>query len=185
MKYMGKQIHIVILSLCLVIFVACDTGITPRQINRFYNSTIVFPDSLEFFFNGVSSFVRIDNESVHTKRQVIFIDSLECSLCRVQKSLQYEDLFMESLEKRKFDLIIIISPPRMERSTVRAFLLNRDLKVPIYLDSNNSFYSINPPLHSSRLFHAFLLDNSDHPIYVGDPSRDGKLYELFEHIINN
>lgn len=179
------QFLVALFTLCLFLCAACDVTVTTHQINRFSKTAIVFPDSLELFFNGQSSFVSFyGKEGLNPRRQVILIDSLECSLCRIQKVSQYEDLFLESIMDRKFDLIIILSPSKMETSLLRDFLLNHNLKVPVYLDSNNGFYSKNYLLQTNRHFHAFLLDNSGFPVFIGDPSRGGKLYELFKQSIN-
>jgi len=175
---------VALLVLCQLLCVACDVTVTAHRMKRFSKAVITFPDSLELFFNEGSSYVSFESEEgLHPRRQVIFIDSLECSLCRVQKIKQYEDLFLESIKNRRFDLIIILSPNKKEIPLLRSYLLSQNLKVPVFLDSNNGFYSKNQFLQTNRHFHAFLLDNSGHPIFIGDPSRGGKLYELFEQTI--
>ena len=180
---MKKIAFAVALMLALAGFSACDNFFTSRTLDRFSRQVIVFPDSLELLFDGMALSRNLNRGSAPYK-QVILVDSLECSFCRVQKLQRYRDLVIESIEEGKFDLVVIVCPKREEAGLLRQFLLAHEISIPIYLDPDCRFIALNPGIPSSQRFHMFLLDASGHPVYVGDPLKGNRSYEQFERIIN-
>lgn len=180
---MKKMTFAVVLMLALAGFSACDNFVTSKSFARFSRQVIVFPDSLELIFDGMALHRNLNRRSAPYK-QVILVDSVECSFCRVQKLQRYKDLVGESIKEGKFDLVVIVCPKREESGLLRQFLLAHEISIPIYLDPDRRFVALNPGIPSNQRFHIFLLDASGHPVYVGDPLKGNRSYEQFEKIIN-
>ena len=144
---------------------------------------ITFPDSLTFVHEGMVG-VRYWEKESPKYRQVILVDSLECSFCRVQKTRRYKDLFEESIAEGLFDLVVILSPKKEDAETLREFLLAHDFSLPYYLDPEGTFISLNPCIPKDARYHVFLLDPSGQPVYVGDPLKGNRAYKRFEQIIS-
>lgn len=166
----------------IVLLLACSSCDSLRT-RRMSKCVVTFPDSLEFIHDGMVG-VRHWEEVAPTYRQVIFVDSLECSFCRIQKTLRYKDLFDESINDGKFDLVVILTPKKEDVETLRDFLLAHDFDLPYYLDTDGQFIALNPCIPKDTRFHIFLLDPSGVPVFVGDPLKGNKAYRQFEKIIS-
>ena len=169
--------------LALIVFILACSSCDSMRTRRMSRCAITFPDSLEFVVGGMAGVRHWENVS-QTYRQVILVDSFECSFCRVQKLQRYRDLFKEAVEESKFDLVVILSPKREDASSLREFLLAHDFTLPVYLDPDHLFLDMNPCIPSDARFHSFLLDSSGHPVYVGDPLKGNRAYKQFEKLID-
>ena len=169
--------------LALIAFLLLSSSCDSIRTRRMSKCVVTFPDSLEFVHDGMSG-IRHWEKVAPTYRQVILVDSLECSFCRVQKTRRYKDLFDESIDDGKFDLVVILTPKKEDVETLREFLLAHDFDLPYYLDPEGEFMSLNPCIPKDARFHIFLLDPSGVPVYVGDPLKGNKAYKQFESIIS-
>lgn len=151
--------------------------------DRLTQCVIVFPDSLECISGNKAEFRHLEDSAQPDYKLVMLIDSLQCSFCKVQKLQRYRALYEESIEEKRFDLIIILSPKKDDIDTLRDYLFAHDLYLPVYLDPSNAFLSMNPCIPSDVDAHTFLLDASGHPVFVGDPLKGNRAYERFERLI--
>lgn len=168
----------------LIVFLWVCSSCESYRARRLSRCAIALPDSLEFIYSGEATVRHLDMSLPPDYKQVILVDSFECSFCRVQKLQRYRDLFEEAIEGRKFDLMVILSPKREEASSLREFLLAHDFSLPVYLDPEHLFLDMNPSIPSDARFHSFLMDSSGHPVYVGDPLKGNRAYKQFEKLID-
>ena len=163
----------------LLLCSSCDS----YRARRMEKHAIAFPDSLEFIYQGEAGVRHLDVTSPPAYKLVMVIDSVQCSFCKVQKLQRYRDLFKESIDGGKFDLLVILSPKRGEADDLREFLLAHDFSIPIFLDQDNTFLTLNPFIPSDARFHSFLLDASGHLVFIGDPLKGNQAYKKFERVI--
>ena len=104
---------------------------------------------------------------------VIYVDSTECALCRVNHFVQY-DKIQERFEN-KIKVVLIITPRKEDYSEAIHIVSARRMSVPVYLDQGNEFGSLNESITDDIRFHAFLLDESNIPVIVGDPVQNPKV----------
>ena len=150
---------------------------------RMSQCVIAFPDSLECIYDGIALTRHLDVAAPPAYKLVMVVDSLQCSYCKIGRLQRYKDLFEESLEEGKFDLVVILSPKRGEAESLREFLLAHDFSLPIYLDSGNTFLGMNRCIPSDVDYHSFLLDASGHAVFIGDPLKGNRSYNRFERLI--
>lgn len=108
---------------------------------------------------------------------IVYVDSLSCSTCFLNNMMTYYGI-NDSLVKHGGHLIIILHPKRAKVDEIREKVIMD--KYPFYctVDSENEFLTTNN-IPENRLLHAFMLDNKNKIILVGDPSRNSKIKELF------
>lgn len=109
---------------------------------------------------------------------IIYIDSTECSSCRIGHLPQYYDLFAFSKRNPSFDFTIIISPKRKEREQV-VRQLQLSSVFPVYLEKGESLLSLNPFIPHDNRFHCILTDLQGKVTFVGDPTWGDKTKTLF------
>ena len=131
----------------LLLCSSCDS----YRARRMEKHAIAFPDSLEFIYQGEAGVRHLDVTSPPAYKLVMVIDSVQCSFCKVQKLQRYRDLFKESIDGGKFDLLVILSPKRGEADDLREFLLAHDFSIPIFLDQDNTFLTLNPFIPSDAV----------------------------------
>ena len=180
-KPLSKIVRWVLVALAVALLACLIIG--NRKGRRMSQCVIAFPDSLECIYDGIALTRHLDVAAPPAYKLVMVVDSLQCSYCKIGRLQRYKDLFEESLEEGKFDLVVILSPKRGEAESLREFLLAHDFSLPIYLDSGNTFLGMNRCIPSDVDYHSFLLDASGHPVFIGDPLKGNRSYKKFERLI--
>lgn len=165
------------LVLCLG---SCSSHRIRRELESFLSQEVVFPSSI----TCVSKTMQGTNLLLDSiPRLVIYVDSTQCSTCRVGHLAEYIPLHERAVQEKRFMLAVILSPPASEYDNIVHLLDVYDYPFPVYLDKNHSFRKENSFIPDDARFHAFLIDRSLHPVMVGDPTRSEKLRQLFEQTI--
>ncbi len=113
---------------------------------------------------------------------VIFIDSTECTACRISQFKDYQDLFDLSEETGKFEVVVLLSSPKEKyRDTYHEVEVRRFL-FPVYLDTENRFLAENAVIPPAVRYHALSLDGEGHVLLVGDPTRGNALMTMFKEV---
>lgn len=116
---------------------------------------------------------------------VIFVDSTQCSTCRIGHLSEYIALQKESIQTGCFMLTVILSPPVNDYKNIVHLLETYKFPFPVYVDKNHSFRKENGFIPDDSRFHTFLTDQSHRPVFVGDPTRSDRLRHLFEQALQN
>lgn len=110
---------------------------------------------------------------------IVFVDSTECSKCRIDKLIHYSELFTLSEETDAFKVMILLSTPKSEYREIYEHLLYSESRYPIYMDDDNAFRRINPSIPDKLTFHTVTVNENNEIILVGDPVYNEKIMDLF------
>lgn len=151
-----------------------------RMINKFTKETITIPNDMECIM-GQNVFIQ-EKLDLKPYKFIIYVDSLECSTCRIVKLADLKPLY-ELSEQYDFSIFNIFSPfeDYIELTKLQIVLENMDF--PIYIDINKSFSKQNQCIPTDNRFHYFLLDSFNNPVYVGNPLNSESLMKLFIEIL--
>jgi hypothetical protein len=162
------------IKLCYVVLLvvgltACHDRQLERQYEAFLGSEVVVPDE-----------VTGDADA----RFVVYVDSLECSSCKIGNMYVYGDAVdFCSQTDNCCRPVFVFAPRRADISTVRFKLRHLANEFPILLDSVGVFPRANPHIPTDEQLHTFLLDRDGKVVLVGDPSRNPKLWKLYKSTI--
>jgi len=163
------------LLLTLFFLSSCGNGAISHELKRFMGSSITIPDGLIEITKGeISSSEEVRDTAV----LVIYRDRGECSSCLVAH--MYNDLSMlqEIASKGKCRVMVILSPPEDEVQDAIKGIVELDFPFPIYVDQHDDFGRMNPSLPEDDRFHSFLMNREGHPICVGDPLTNDRVYPI-------
>ena len=155
---------------------------TRQLLKKMIGSTVVLPENVTCIQGG-DSFPMPETLRT-TSKLIVFVDSTECSMCRIDKLVHYKDLFKMSQETGAFDVIILLSTRKSEYQSIYEHLVFSDQSFPVYLDDNNYFLSLNPFIPDRLSFHTLSVNDSNKVILVGDPIYNKSIMELFHKAFN-
>jgi len=172
--------------LCLITILinylsSCDSNASERiRLGDFTKEQIKIPDKLLCIEGSCLK----DTTLSRSKRMVIYIDSQECSICRIDNLGCYIAL-MRLCENYGVDFIILFSPRTEQLYGVIKHLLDIRYPFPVYIDNEAVFATSNEHIPSSQEYHSFLLNENNYPIYVGDPvySKTEKAFKLLKRVL--
>ena len=173
---------IFVLSLFILMFSGCQRPSARKTLSNYYSHEVVFPKSLDCV-HGMTPQRYTLSDSV--PKMVVFIDSTECTSCRIGKLIQYSQIETQALNTGKFMLVLIMSPKQKDYSFARHEVEIRGYPFDVYFDPLHEFRSHNSFISDDIRFHAFLTNASHFPVMVGDPSYGERLRSLFEQVIDS
>lgn len=119
-------------------------------------------------------------ESIRNQpKLVVFVDSTECSRCRIDKLVHYSEMFTLSEETNAFKVMILLSTPKSEYNDIYEHLLYSESQYPVYMDDDNAFRRINPSIPDKSMFHTMIVNENNEIVLVGDPVHNERVMELF------
>lgn len=173
-------IAISIASLCLIGYAAYWLSTKSRRTLR--NEIIGMQGKkVEICFNDAEAYHSgIDSvyDTTSMMKLVVFVDSISCSGCFLNKLITYFEI-NDSLVKKRGELLVILNPKKNRIDEIRKTLLTDKNPFWCILDKNGDFSQLNPWIPDNELLHTFLLDENNGIILVGDPSSNPKIRELF------
>lgn len=178
MKRFFLFLYVIFISLAMV---SCgERKKIESMMADFIKTKIVIPNDLECICRREVK--TIDLESIKENRLVIYYDSLDCSSCRISHLEENFPLY-EMADTGSFSLLTIFSPRVDELEEVRLQLMLINFQFPIYVDVNGSFSRQNASIPSDLRFHNFLVGPDNHPLFVGNPLANDKLFDLFQEVL--
>lgn len=175
--------HYIIISLVtLVLFYGCSTS-TNRQLRRFIGDSISLDfEPKEIVAGFESGLVAIEG---NIPKLIVYIDSTECSTCRISRLQEYNDIFYRSLRDRNFKILVIFAPKKSEIQTVKMLMEYYAFPHSVYIDENNEFYNQNKAIiPEDKILHTFLVDKNNNVVLAGDPINNDQLTNLYFKEIN-
>ena len=175
---MARILHLLLVLSCIATFSSCKEMVLSKQMKEFMGKTIVMPDSL-LVIEGDDIAMKECNKLSHPTL-IVYVDENSCTSCKIGHLIEYSLLFEKSEGNQSFDIMIIFSPKAADYNKVKKELMLCGFKYPLYLDSSGLFIGLNENIiPKDPRFHAFLLNMENIPIFVGDPTQSGKLWEIF------
>ncbi len=153
------------------------------QLRELMNSSVTLPKNVSCIYDGCV--MSMPDSLRGKKRVIVFVDSTECSKCRISQFVRYTDLFRLSAETQVFVPILLLSTSATERQGVVEHLIQIELPFPVYLDVDHTFAHDNPLLMADRRFHSVVTDESGRVLLVGDLAQSEELMALFAQDILN
>lgn len=160
--------------------VSCEKHNIKVNVNSFMGSDINIPTNM-LFFEGEKDM------NIHNKisKMIIWYDSTECSQCKlhnVDDYLKFESEINDTI--KKMDIAIVFSP---DIATIKMKLFVSQIThlhyYPIYVDTANAFYKLNPHIPENKLMHTFLLDATNKVVLVGSPTQNRAMSDLYKKTI--
>lgn len=169
---MGRLVTI----LCFL-FISCETNRIKNDLNLLYSVPVKIPNDMTVIYNGK------DTNIVNCKngyKFIVYVDSSECNSCEINKLLLWQPLikYAEMFDERLKFYFILCSATSSDNS-IRRSLLSINLNYPVYLDYDDKFKRSNFHLKNNTLLNAFMLDNGNNVILVGNPLYNKKIEHLF------
>ena len=164
------------LFVILVLFIlpSCDRVRINRTLNQMLSKEVVAPAALEKVQMDTIGSSSLDPRA----KCILYIDSTECSSCRIGHLAVYSDLYRRSQESSAFDFVVVISPKAKERERAVS-QIHYQIEFPVYIDDGSKFLSLNPWIPQDSRFHCFLTDQRGRVVHVGDPTWSDKSKALF------
>ena len=106
-----------------------------------------------------------------------YVDSAECSPCTIDHLSEWK-LYLKTNGKL-CDIQIIIESKKYKLQQIKEKLIQNDIQLPVYIDTSFIFHRHNPQIPNKRIFHTFLLDESNKVILVGNPLKNKRIDSLF------
>lgn len=181
-SFLSSQLSLFFLCLCLCIS-SCSNNSTKRMYERMINQTILLPETLIPVSDGNIPFD--DNPNVEKFRLIVYIDSAECSSCRITDFSRYISFFEKSDDSNDYVLLPIVSISDTNIGSISYRIKHLHFPFCFFLDINNSFLESNPFIPTDSRFHSFLIDPDGHVVFIGDPTLNDNLLKLFHMSFNN
>ena len=87
--------------------------------------------------------------------------------------------------KGNLKFYFIFSPRQQDEEGIRIALTNNAFDYPVLVDTIGEFEKLNPHLPKNKALHAFLLDENNNVMLVGNPLHNKKIKEMFYRIVED
>ena len=162
---------------------SCENYKMKRDMERLLNQHISYPTSMQCFEGEKFKYLNLQEN--HTKI-VIWYDSTECGECRIHNLPTFKNFenYCQNLTCGP-DLVFLFSPShKMISQTLDEASISTKLHdYPIYIDTANQFYKLNPHIPANNLMHSFLLDSEGKVVLVGNPIQNQAMFDLYKKTI--
>lgn len=172
-----------IIALCILAIVSsgCRNFKMHRQLRELMDSSVTLPANVLCVYECAISAMP---DSLRSKTKfIVFVDSTECSRCRISRFARYIDLFRLSDETQAFFPVLLVSTPVLEQDEIIEHLLQIELPFPVYLDIEHAFAQDNPLVLANEKFYAVTVDGDGKVLLVGDPAGSEKHLAMYRQRI--
>lgn len=167
----------------IILFSGCNRNAELKRILTDFNkTTITIPDDMEMYFKDYSRTIK--TERLKPYIFVIYISPEECIGCAISNIAKYETIESKCKEN-KISFLPIISPVKEEIELMKYYIDEAECQFPVYIDVMGSFTRQNPEIPQDKRFHVFLIGPDMKPCFVGDPTKNAKLKELFVNTLSS
>lgn len=167
-----------LLICCFLLLIACEDSKRKQfssLVQEWEEKEILFPENPIFTrFATDTTFYRIPKSEY---KVVVYVDSFGCISCKLQLPKWKEFISkVDSLSGGKVPFLFFFQPRDMK--SLHHLLLRDDFSLPICVDANNEFDSLN---HFPReiMFQSFLLDKDNCVIVIGNPVHNLSVRDLY------
>lgn len=174
-------VRLVALSVLLSYMISCDSNPKIREgLEGMQSSKVqLFQDSM-LCINGNS----IIKEQEHKQlKLVVFVDSSECSSCALDRLGEWLPYLQSHNGLNDFLFLVILESKKLDIEYAKEQLEIASVHTPVYIDTLSIFRKHNPQIPDNKLFHTFLLDESDKVLLVGNPLRNEQIDKLLRKIV--
>lgn len=131
------------------------------------------------YCKGDTSNIDVDIESVNAKI-VIWYDSTDCKECNIAKLPDYS-IIDDYCRNASYNLnLVFIFSIRKKNEKLVQYVQYSKQYFPIFIDTSNLFYKLNPHIPANKLMHSFLLDDENNVVLVGNPIQNQAMFDLYK-----
>ena len=180
---MRRLLLIVAVCFLAVASSGCKKARLRSQLKELMGSTIVLPEKITCVYNGE---VYPMPDSLRDKpKLIVYIDSTECTTCRISRIGMYHGLFHFAEEIGLFEVMLILSNVDLDGIPVIRYISDLEIEHPVYVDVDNEFLHINRAIPKDKRMHSFLIDRFGSPLCVGDPASSDKMLLVLYRAVNS
>jgi hypothetical protein len=174
---MRRTVTIIFLCILAVSVTGCRKARVRSQLKGMMESTVVLPEKVSCVFGGE---VFPMPDSLRNKAKlIIYIDTTECTTCRITHLGRYDGVYEMSREKGSFEVLFLLANTDLYGVPVTRYLADSPIRYPVYVDDDNRFPGLNPAIPKDPRFHIFLVDGAGTPVCAGDPSATESMFQVF------
>ena len=178
---MRRILLIMVLCFLAVASTGCKKARLRAQLKELMGSTIVLPEKITCVHNGE---VFPMPDSLRDKpKLIVYIDSTECTTCRISHFCEYQSLFDISSRIGSFSVMILMWDTEFESIPLTHYLSDQSLAYPVFVDEDRRFLKDNSKIPNDPRMHSMFVDNSGKVRFVGDPSATPQTLELFDRVV--
>ncbi len=174
-----NRVRAIFFVLSLFLLPACKQDGIRRDLKRMMSKPVVMPSLLGKVQGDSVFFCEMDA----CAKCIIYIDSTECSSCKIGHLPRYNALYNLLNSDYSYDLLVVISPKAKEREWVIR-QLQFTMGFPVYLDDGSRLLSLNTFIPHDNRFHCFLTDANGKVVFVGDPTWGDTTNTYFLEVLN-
>ena len=124
-----------------------------------------------------------DEKEKQLLKLVVFVDSSECSACALSRLGERYPYLQDFDSLNDFLFLVILESKKLDIEYAKEQLEIASVHTPVYIDTLSIFRKHNPQIPDNKLFHTFLLDESDKVLLVGNPLRNEQIDKLLRKIV--
>lgn len=168
-----------LLSVFVFLLFSCSEGHRlKREMEKFYYSTVKMPDNLVVNYNGTDTVINNIFES--KVKFIVYLDSLGCGSCSIKKMDLWNPLIRyANNSENKLKIYFIFNPAVKDLNSIKIALKSYPVNYPVFIDEKGTFKKHNPLLPKDKLFHCFMLDDSNKVVLVGNPLGNNGIGDVF------
>ncbi|SKC51198.1 hypothetical protein SAMN06298214_1045 [Bacteroidales bacterium WCE2004] len=174
-----RSLFVLLLALVLV-STGCEEMRLRSQVKKLMASTVVLPEKV----------VRIDGREVYPMpdslrekaKLIVYVDSSSCVPCRISEMPVYGRIISEAASFQ-VEVVILLANRSFSRIPLAQYVADRNLGIPMYVDEDNTFLTLNPAAARDSRLHSFLVNRQGTPVLVGDPVLSPGIAELFRQVL--
>lgn len=167
----------IIFSIFISLF-SCSSNNIEDEYYKLKSKRIIIPEYQSVYYNGEK--ISLSNIGCSKLKLLIYIDSLNCNSCYLKRIKKWDTLIEYAQKKgNKLNYYFIFSPRKKDIGMMTYLLKNTDVNCPLIIDSIGEFRKMNDHLPKNRLLQTFLVDENNHVIMIGDPTKNDETNEIF------
>ena len=165
------------LGVLIVMTTSCKKAVLRSQLKDLMASTIVLPEKISCVDNG--EVFPMPDSLRDMAKLIVYIDSSDCSTCRISHLGKYHKIFQMSKETGMFEVVLLFANIDLSGMPVERYVSDSEVGCPVYFDLENKFLELNPSVAADSRLHSFLVDSAGTPLFVGDPIVSREMLRIF------
>ncbi len=174
---MRRTVLLICLCALALSLTGCKKARLRSQVKTLMESTITLPEKIVCVENG-QTYPMPDSLRDRAKL-IVYIDSTECTTCRINHLGLYGKLFGLSRERGTFDVVLLLANVAVYGVPVMRYMSDLEIDCPIYVDVDNAFLGLNHSVPEDKRLRAFFVDDAGTPLCIGDPTITENMYQVF------
>lgn len=171
-----------LLVFVVTVLTSCNRFETRKILRKMMGSTVVLPEKMTCVQDG--EVFTMPEKLRSCPKLIVFVDSTECSKCRIDNFVRYGSMFDLSRDTGAFEIMFLLSTKKSEYRNIVEHLVESNPPYPVFLDSENNFRDDNPIIPDNNAMHTLTIDSNNHVLLIGDPIYNESIMDLFLNMFN-